>query len=102
MAEHFVVQWLLEYIGDIIDIRQYGGIKGSSTTHYIFELLNFILLNLDSYDQKAVVACFVDFQKAFDRQNHNLLIQKLSDLGVPGWLLSIVISFLSGRRMIVR
>ena len=56
----------------------------------------------DNNDQTAVLACFVDFQKAFMRQNHNKLIEKLSDLGVPGWLLNIIISFLQERSMFVK
>ena len=52
-------------------------------------------------DQTAVLACFIDFQKAFMRVNHNILIEKLSNLGVPGWLLIIVISFLTDRSMFV-
>ena len=44
----------------------------------------------------------VDFSKAFNRQNHNLLISKLSDMGVPSWLLRIVMAFLRNRYMIVR
>ena len=28
-----------------IDIRQYGGIKGNSVTHYLIELMNFTSLN---------------------------------------------------------
>ena len=44
----------------------------------------------------------VDFSKAFNRQNHNLLITKLSDMGVPPWLLRIVIAFLSDRKMLVK
>ena len=43
----------------------------------------------------------VDFEKAFMRQDHNILITKLSDMGVPGWLLKIVMSFLSDRKMVV-
>ena len=41
----------------------------------------------------------IDFSKAFNRQNHNILIEILSDLGVPGWLLQIVIGFLENREM---
>ena len=41
----------------------------------------------------------IDFSKAFNRQNHNILITKLSDMGVPGWLLRIVMAFLKDRRM---
>ena len=44
----------------------------------------------------------VDFSKAFNRQNHNILITKLSDMGVPGWLIKIVISFLENRKMYVK
>ena len=102
VTEHFVVMWLLEYIGEKIDFRQYGGIKGNSITHYLIEFLNFILLNQDSTDQTAILACMVDFSKAFNRQNHNLLITKLSDMGVPSWLLKVVMAFLSDRTMVLR
>ena len=44
----------------------------------------------------------VDFSKAFNRQNHNLLITKLSDMGVPAWLLKVVMAFLTRRTMVVR
>ena len=102
VTEHFVVMWLLEYIGELIDFRQYGGIKGNSITHYLIEFLNFILINQDSTEQTAILACMVDFKKAFNRQNHNLLITKLSDMGVPSWLLKVVMAFLSDRKMMVR
>ena len=102
VAEHFVVSWLLEYVGHRIDFRQYGGLKGNSITHYIIEFVNFILHCQDSPEQTAIVACMVDFSKAFNRQNHNTLITKLSDLGVPGWLLKIVMTFLENRKIQVR
>ena len=94
--------WLLEYIEDLIDFRQYGGLKGNSITHYLIEFINFILSNQDSTAPIAILACMVDFSKAFNRIDHNILVTKLSDLGVPGWLLKIVMAFLSDRRMIVR
>ena len=43
----------------------------------------------------------VVFSKAFKRQNHNVLITKLSDMGVPAWLLRIVMAFLTNRNMVV-
>ena len=102
VMEHFVVSWLLEYIGPKIDFRQYGGTKGNSISHYLIELINFILYNQDKKDPTAVLACLVDFSKAFNRQDHNILITKLSDLGVPSWLLKLVIAFLKDRTMVVR
>ena len=100
--EHFVVTWLMEIIGEKIDFRQYGWIKGNSISHYLIELLNFILFNQDKTEPTALLACLIDFGKAFNRQNHNLLVTKLSDMGVPSWLLRLVIAFLKDRRMIIR
>ena len=100
--ENFVFHWLLEYIGHKIDFRQYGGIKGNSICHYLIELINFILMHQDNKRPTAVLTCMVDFAKAFNRQDHNILITKLSDMGVPSWLLKIVISFLSDRKMYMR
>ena len=102
VTEHFVVMWLMTYIKKKIDFRHYGGLKGNSITHYLIEFINFILSCQDSADQTAVLAVMVDFSKAFNRQNHNLLITKLSDMGVPAWLLRIVMAFLTDRRMLVR
>ena len=59
-------------------------------------------MNQDSTDQTAVLACMVDFAKAFNRINHNFIITKLSDMGVPAWLLKVVMGFLTNRRMIVK
>ena len=102
VMEQFVVMWLLEVIGEKLDFRQYGGMKGNSISHYLIELVNFILHSQDRPEATAVLLCLVDFSKAFNRQDHNILITKLSDLGVPGWLLKLVIAFLKHREMVVR
>ena len=100
--EHFVIEWLLKYIGDEIDPNQYGGQKDNSITHYLIEFVNFVLYNQDMTNTQAVLALMVDFKKAFNRQNHNTLVTLLSDMGVPGWLLRIIIGFLSDRELILR
>ena len=84
---------------------QFGGLKVNSISHYLIELLNFILYNQHYKLPIGVLACTVDFSKAFNRQNHNILIVKISDMGVPGqpgWLLNIIMGFLSNRIMVVR
>ena len=48
------------------------------------------------------MVALVDFSKAFNRINHAKVIVRLSDWGVPGWLLKILISYLTGRSMILR
>ena len=92
--EKFVMSWLLEYVGEKLDWGQYGGQKGSSVSHYLIDFINFITYNQDIKNIHAVLAVAIDFSKAFNRQNHSILIELLSDLGVPGWLLQIVIGFL--------
>ena len=100
--ENFVIEWLMKYVGDKIDPNQYGGQKDNSITHYLIEFVNFVLYNQDMSNPRAVLAVMVDFKKAFNRQNHNKLITLLSDMGVPGWLLRIIIGFLSDRELILR
>ena len=99
--EQFVVSWLLEIVGKKMDFRQYGGNKGNSISHYLIEFLNFILHQQEN-EATAVLACLVDFSKAFNRQDHSILVTKLSDMGVPGWLLRLVIAFLKNRTMKVK
>ena len=79
-----MVTWLLEFIGEKIDWGQYGGIKGSSISHYLIDFVNFILFNHDLKVPHAVLAAMVDFSKAFNRINHNIIITILSEMGVPG------------------
>ena len=97
-----MISWLMHYVGDKIDPKQYGGQKKTSITHYLVDLVNFVLYNQDLTTPHFVLACLVDFSKAFNRQNHKLLITILSDMGVPGWLLALVIAFLEDRSMILR
>ena len=63
----------------------------------MIELITFVLYSQDYNLPIAVLACAIDFSKAFNRLNHNLLITKLSDMGVPGWLLNVVMGFLTDR-----
>ena len=43
----------------------------------------------------------IDFKKSFNRQNHAILVTKLGDIGVPGWLLNILVGFLNDRELVV-
>ena len=100
--EQFVMEWLLKFVSNKLDWGQYGGKKGSSISHYLIDFVNFILFNQDLQIPQAVLAVLVDYSKAFNRANHNLIVTILSSMGVPGWLLRIVIGFLTKRELIVR
>ena len=100
--ESFIGDWILPYLEPFIDPGQCGGLKGSSITHYLVRLLNFVHLNLDKNQPHAVLLALVDLEKAFNRVSHQLVIQDLADMKVPGWLLLILISYLTERSMFMR
>ena len=90
------------FVGSQLEWGQYGGIKGSSISHYLINFINFILFYQDLAVPHAVLAVMIDFSKAFNRINHNIIITILSDMGVPGCLLNNVIGFLTDCELIVR
>ena len=96
--ESFVGQWLLKYIEPFLDPGQCG-LKGQSITHYLIKLLHFVHSYLDLKQPHAVLAALIDLSKAFNRVNHSLLIQDLYDMKTPSWLLNIMVSYLSERKM---
>ena len=96
--EAIIGSWLIPVIQPFLDPGQCG-LKGFSVTHYLIRLLQFVHSNLDLKKPHAVLAACVDISKAFNRIDHNLVVQDLYDMKTPAWLLNIVISYLSGRSM---
>ena len=83
-----------------LDPCQYG-LKGASINHYLLRILKFVHQYLDLKDPHAVMIATVDLSKAFNRVSHNLVIEDLYDMHVPPWLLLILISYLTGRTMVM-
>ena len=75
--------------------------KGLSLTHYLIKFTHFIHCNLDKRESHAVTAAFIDLSKAFNRVDHSLVIQDLYDMHCPAWLLKLMASFLSNRKLIL-
>ena len=51
---------------------------------------------------QSVRTVFVDFKKAFDHVDHNVLVAKLTMLGLPAVIMRWMYSFLSNRRQRVK
>ena len=100
--EAFISDWLFPFIDPFIDPGQCGGLKGSSITHYLVKLLHFTHSYLDLREPHAVLLALIDLEKAFNRVSHQLVIEDLAAMQVPGWLLLILVSYLTGRRMHMR
>ena len=67
----------------------------------MIKLLHFVHTTLDLRQPHAVLAACIDLGKAFNQVDHSLVIQDLYDMKTPPWLLRIMISYLSGRSMIL-
>ena len=91
----------MQPIGEKINKRQFGSINNSSTTHLLLSLVHHLLNKTDA--SKNSVRIFVlDFSKAFDHTNHNILLNKLSVLNVPPVITNWIRSFLTRRSQRVR
>ena len=99
LYERFLCDWLLPIVEPYLDPGQYGGMKGSSVSHYMVKLLNFIHTNVDKKDPHAVVLCLLDLSKAYNRGSPSLVLVDLFDMHTPGWILSLVASYMSNRTM---
>ncbi|XP_028411930.1 uncharacterized protein LOC114534656 [Dendronephthya gigantea] len=93
ILESFVFNWLAPIVMPFIDPLQFGCVKKSSTTHALVHLIHHWLSALET-PNTIIRSCFIDFSKAFDRIDHNILMRKLQLLNVPPVLLNgVQVSF---------
>ena len=95
-----VGSWILDAVGSQLDTRQFGGRKGRSTAHALVDMLHHWHKALD--DCHSVCVLFVDYAKAFDHVDHNIVIQKLRSLNVTDFIVRWVTSFLCERQQRVK
>ena len=86
--EHFVAKWIMSQLGQLIDLNQFGSLPGLSTTHALPSLVHH-LYNYKVTDQRdqCVRDLLLDFSKAFDRINHNILLRKMKDMTIDPTLI---------------
>ena len=93
----------MQFVKFKLDPDQFGGMKGNSINHYLIEMTNFILFNQDMKNPQATLAAFLDFKQGFNRCQHSIFIDIMAkDYNLPGWLLRILIGYLSGRKLRIR
>ena len=103
IAEKIISKFIIEDIKT--DFSQYGNQKGVSINHYLVKMLNKILTELDKNSTSeaiAVIAEYIDWSKAFDRQCPILGIQSFIRNGVRLELIPILINYFQDRKMTVK
>ena len=85
---------------NLLDDKQWAYRKGKSTEQLLIHLTE---RWREAVERKLFVGIlFVDFTKAFDTVSHNILLQKLNDLGIRGDIWLWLKNYLTERRQFVR
>lgn len=83
-----------------IPCEQHGFVKSKSTTTNLAVFTNSVLRDMDKGGQVDVI--YTDFEKAFDRVDHTILLNKIETLGICGNLLRWTESYIKNRNQAVR
>jgi hypothetical protein len=103
VLEQFMYAWLWDVIKDKVDPGQFGAIKGSCTTYALIQMIHEWLQATDtSRDKNFVHVILLDYAKAFDHVDPNILLRKLQNLDIPDPLLRWIESFLIDRQQRVK
>ena len=78
----------------LISPNQIGFMKGSGASDHIF-LLQTIIEKVVKKDKKRLYAAFIDFKKAYDTVNRDILIKRLKTLGINGIFLRNIVAMYS-------
>ena len=81
--------------------NQYGGVKGSSTSHMLVEVWQDICSNLEDY-RAATVITSIDYAKAFNRLSFQRCLASFAAKGASTEVIRLLATFLSNRTMSVR
>ncbi|XP_033121785.1 uncharacterized protein LOC117120818 [Anneissia japonica] len=103
VAEDFVCSCVTSDIQPSLDARQYGNVKGASTSHYLVRLVH-DLCSAAKRSRNVGTVVLTDFTKAFvnDLIKHNILVQKVISCGVCESIVPWICDFLCGREQCVR
>ena len=96
------MEWVDDTIMSNVDPKQFGGLAGTSTTDALVEMTHKWYEATDKPNTYVRIV-LLDFSKAFDLINHNILLEKLLQVfGIPAPILRWVAAFLLDRTQRVK
>ena len=84
---------------NLLSCKQHGFRKGRSCLTQLLQHYDKILLNL--MDNQETDCIYLDYAKAFDKVDHQILVQKLKNIGIGGKLCKWLENFLLNRKQMV-
>jgi len=101
-------KFVYEYLNDFYDFyyshtntNQFGCAHNRSTTHALLKVMHEIFV-ASHCSENIIRILFVDFRKAFDLINHNVLFNKLLSSGVPEHITAWSFDFLNDGKQFVK
>ena len=97
LFEKLIHKYLLAYLNEnnILNPSQYGFRTGHSTLHALITASENVYKALDQ--NHYTLGIFLDFSKAFDTVNHDILLSKLKHYGINNTMHKLFSSYLSNR-----
>lgn len=101
IMESYIATKLNRYLKTfkIINEEQHGFQSGKSTVSLLENYTEYVNSKLNT--NKLIITIFIDLKKAFDTINHNILIQRLEEIGIQGEILNWFINYLKNRKITV-
>ena len=98
IMEKIVHKQLSDHLDEnfLLSEKQHGFRKSHSTAHSAAQLVEFVNHKMDA--RKPTLAVYIDFRKAFDCVQHNVLLDKLTRLNLHPSVIDWIKSYLSNRK----
>ena len=84
---------------NVLCTNQFGFCNNSNTSDAIIEFLDYVYSSLDK--KQSIIAVYLDFSKAFNTVNHDILVSELQHNGIRGVMQRWFKSYLSNRKQYV-
>ena len=99
--ELLVLKWVDVCVKPQTDDKQYGGMAGTCTTDALVEMLHKWYESID-VTGNFVRVLFLDYSKAFDLINHDILLNLMTGMEVPAYLVRLMAAFVLDREQRVK
>ena len=101
ILESFPHNWLLRSVSGQIDNLQFVALRRLSSTMALLYMFHKWYEAMGT-PSTCLRVCTLDFSKAFDRIDFNILLQELINMGIPPVIINWIANFLTDRRQRTR